>query len=75
MQKNFDNFSMQEALRLAKSDAGQQLLALLKQQNSDTLRQASDQAASGNYDQASKTLSAFLASPEAQALIKQLGGK
>ena len=29
MQKNSDNFSMQDALRLAKSDAGQQLFAML----------------------------------------------
>lgn len=75
MQKNFDNFSMQEALRLAKSDAGQQLLALLQQKNGSELQQAMDQAAAGDYEKVSKTLSAFLASPEAQALMKQLGGK
>lgn len=75
MQKNFDNFSMQEALRLAKSDAGQQLLAMLKAQNSDSLQKATDQAASGDYEAVTRTLSKFLASPEAQALMKQLEGK
>ncbi|MBQ9837918.1 MAG: hypothetical protein IJO56_00265 [Oscillospiraceae bacterium] len=75
MQKNFNDFSMQEALRLAKTDAGQQLLALMQQQNGDQLKQAMDHAAAGNYRQASDALSALLASPQAQALIKQLGGK
>jgi len=41
MQKNSQNFSMQEALRLANSDAGQQLLALLKQSGGEQLQQAS----------------------------------
>ena len=44
MQKNSDNFSMQEALRLAGSDAGQQLLALLRQSNGTQLQQAMEQA-------------------------------
>ena len=74
MQKNSENFSMQEALRLAKSDAGQQLLAHLHRTDGDRLQQAMDQAAAGNYEQVMLTLSSLLASDEVKALIKQLEG-
>ena len=74
MQKNSQDFSMQEALRLAKSPAGQQLLAMIRQADQSTMQQAMDQAAAGNYQQAKQTLSTILSSPEAQALLKQLGG-
>lgn len=73
MQKNSGNFSMQEALRLANSDAGQRLLAILKQSDSTQMHQAMDQVSAGNYDDAQKTLSSLLNSPEIQALLKELG--
>jgi hypothetical protein len=74
MQKNSDNFSMQDALRLAKSDAGQQLFAMLRSKDSDTLNKAMEQAESGNYEQVKKTLSSLLDSPELRAMLEQLGG-
>ncbi len=74
MQKNSQNFSIQEALRLANSDAGQQLLAILKQNDPAQLQKALSQAASGQQQELSNTLSQLLKSPEAQALLKQLGG-
>ena len=74
MQKNSQNFSMQEALRLAKSDAGQQLLAHLQRTDGHRLQQAMDQAAAGNYDQVKQTLSSLLASEDVKALLKQLEG-
>ncbi len=73
MQKKSDNFSMQEAMRLAKSDAGQQLMALLQAQNADALSTAMKQAGSGDYTQLKQTLAPLLASPEAQKLLNQLG--
>ena len=73
MKKNSDNFSMQEALRLAQSDTGQQLLALLRAQDGGTLRQAMDQAQAGDYQNMMSTMSALLATPEAKALLEQLG--
>ena len=73
MQKNSQDFSMQEALRLAKTPAGQQLLAMLQQTDKKTLQQAMQQATSGNYREASKSLSALLSTPEAQNLMKELG--
>ncbi len=75
MQKNSQDFSMDEIMRMAKSPAGQQLIALLKQKDTGALEQAVSQAKSGDYSQASKTLSAMLSSPEAQKLMKELGGK
>lgn len=74
MEQKFDDFSMQEAMRVAKSPAGQRLIALLQQSNAPQLRQAMDQASAGNYDQAQKSLSGLLASPEVQALLKQIRG-
>lgn len=75
MQKNSQDFSMQEALRLAKSPAGQQLLALLRDTDADALNTAASQAGAGNVEQAMKTLSSLLSSPEAKDLMQQLGGK
>ena len=73
MQKNSQDFSMQEALRLAKSPAGQQLLAMLQQADAGKIQQVMDQAAAGDYNQAKDTISALLSSPEAKALLEQLG--
>lgn len=75
MQKKNQDFSMEEVMRLAKSPAGQQLLAMLKQGDSAKLEQAVTQAKTGDYSQASRTLSAMLSSPEAQKLLKELEGK
>ena len=74
MQKNSQDFSIQDAMRLAKSDAGQRLLAILKQSDSAQLQQAMAQATAGNYDSAQKTLSSLLASQEVKDLLKELGG-
>ena len=73
MQKNSDNLSMQEALRLAKSETGQQLFAALRNQNSAAMDQAMAQAAAGNYGQVKDTLSSLLSSPEIKSLLEQIG--
>ena len=75
MEKKNQNFSTEDVMRLAKSPAGQQLLAMLRQSDSQKLEQAVSQAKSGDYTQAGQTLQAMLSSPEAQKLIKELGGK
>lgn len=75
MQKKNQDFSMEDIMRLAKSPAGQQLMAMLKQGDNVKLEQAVTQAKTGDYAQASQTLSAMLSSPEAQKLLKELGGK
>ena len=72
MSHNFDHLSMEDAKRLAQSDAGQKLISLLQSQNPQQLNAAMNQASSGDYEQLKKTLGAFMSSPEAQALLKQL---
>ena len=73
MEKKIQDFSMDEVMRLAKSPAGKQLIAMLQQQNNGQLQQAMTQAKSGDYANASKTVSDMLSSPEAQKLLKQMG--
>ncbi len=74
--ENFSqNFSKEDIMRLAKSPAGQQLIAMLQQADSKKLDQVVSQAKTGDYAQAGQTLSAMLSSPEAQRLMKELGGK
>ncbi len=75
MEKKNQDFSMEEVMRLAKSPAGKQLMAMLQQGDSAQLQQAVTQAKTGDYTQASRTLSDMLSSPEAQKLLKELGGK
>ena len=75
MEKKSQDFSMQEALRLAKSPAGQQLLAMLRQADSGQLQQAIHQANAGEYDRAQQTLQALLDDPQIHSLLQQLGGK
>ena len=73
-EKNQD-FSMADVMRLAKSPAGQQLIALLQQKDAKKLEQAANLAKTGDYSQAGQTISAMLSSEEAQKLLKELGGK
>lgn len=70
MEKKSQNFSMEDAMRLARSPGAQQLFSLLQAKNPDAMAQA----ASGNYDKLQQDLSAMLADPEIRALLRQLGG-
>ena len=72
MQKKSDDFSLQEAMRLANSPAGQQLIAMLRRQNPEQMQQVMNQAASGKYDQAQSTIQSLLRDPQIQALLRQL---
>ena len=72
MAQNNHHFSMEEAKRLAQTDAGQKLISMLQAQNSPQLQAAMQQASTGNYEQLKKTLGTLMASPEARALLKQL---
>lgn len=73
MNKNSDNFSMQEAMRLAQSEAGQQLFALLREQNSSAIDQAMTMAAAGDYTQAKQALASLMSSPQIRAMLEQIG--
>lgn len=74
MQKNFSDFSAQDAMRLAATPAGQQLLTLLRQSSGTDLKKAMENAAAGNMELAMQALSGALADPRIQALLKQMGG-
>ena len=73
MQKNSDNLSLQEALRLAKSETGQQLFAALRAQDGAAVDKAMEQAAAGDYSQIKQTLSSLLSSPQIKAMLEQMG--
>lgn len=66
--------SMEQIMAIAKSPAGQKLIALLQQQGGTDFQQAVQKAAEGDPSQAKQALSSLLASGEAQALLKQLKG-
>lgn len=72
MKKNSGDISMEEAMRLARSDTGQQLFRLLQTQDPTTLDRAMAQAASGDQAQVKQTLSQLLSSPQVRALLEQL---
>ena len=75
MQKKSQDFSMEDIMRVARSPAGQQLLAMLQQNDNSKLEQAVAQAKTGNYAEAGEALRSMLSSPKAQALLKELGDK
>lgn len=74
MQKNSQDFSIQDAVRAAQSEAGQQLLSLLRQSDPQALQRAMQYAAAGDLAKAKSTLDSLMASEEAKKLAKQLGG-
>ena len=74
MQKKSEDFSLEDAQRLAGSPAAQQLLALFRRTDPAALSKAMDQAAAGNYQQAKDAIESLMANEEAKSLLAQLGG-
>lgn len=70
--EGFDEFSLQQAAQMAKSEAGQQLLGLLKRQHGDQLQTAMQQAKAGNFAQVKEMMEAMMASEQAQQLLKKM---
>ena len=56
MKKNSENFSMQEAMRLANTEAGQQFLASLRQADPKLLQSAMAHIRAGDYEAARQLL-------------------
>ena len=75
MQKKSEDFSVQEAMRMAKTPAGQQLIALLQQEKGDKLQDIIRLAQAGNMQAAGNVLQNMLSSPAAQALMEEMEGK
>ena len=65
---------MQEAMKIAATPAGQELIRLLQQNGGDELREAMSKASAGDYTQAKQAINSLLRSPEAKKLLEQLGG-
>jgi len=63
---------LNQIMKIAQSPAGQQLLNMLRNQDSQALQTAAQMAAAGNYHQAKSLLSGMLANPEAKELLRQL---
>jgi hypothetical protein len=74
VRKNSDDFSINDAIKLAQSPAGKQLFAQLQAQNPSILEQAMTQAANGDYEQVKATMANLLKDPAIQALLRQMGG-
>lgn len=74
MQKKSEDFSIDDAARLAKTPAGQQLLAILRNADPNRLQLAADKASAGDYEMASKILQQMLTSAEAEAILRDLRG-
>lgn len=72
MQKKSEDFSVQEAMRLAKTPAGQQLLAMLQQENGAQLQSVMRLAQSGDMAGAGKALQSILSGSSARSLIKEM---
>ena len=68
----FENFDIQQAMRLANSETGRQLLDLLKSTQGQTLQGAMDQAAAGNFDQLKKTVQTLMSNEEARKLVEKM---
>ena len=66
--------AMEDALRMAQSPAGQQLLKLLQQSNGPQLNQAMEKAAAGDYAAAKMLLSNLMQDPQARQLLDRMGG-
>ncbi len=74
MQKKSEDFSLRDAMNMANSPAGKQLLNLLKSMDAAALQKAMDEAAAGNFTKVRESLTPFLEDEKAKSLLKQMGG-
>ena len=74
MEKKSQDFSMEDAMRLARSPAAKQLMDALRAKDPGSVDRAMDHAASGDVAQVRRDLEALLQDPSLRALLKQLGG-
>lgn len=67
------SFSIQEAMRIASTPQGQQLIEALKKNSGNDLENALRKAQTGDYTEARKAITSLMDTPEIKALLKQLG--
>lgn len=65
------DFSMQDAMRLAGTDAGKQLLDTLRSNHAQAMQAAVKNAKSGDMEKTKQALGALLSDPKIQALLKK----
>lgn len=70
MKQNKDNFSTEDIQKLAQSEIGRRLMAMLH--GTSTAEAVQKSAAAGDLQAARQALASFLSDPKAQALLKQL---
>ncbi len=70
-----ENISMEKAMKMAQSDAGQRLFQAMQAQDGPSLNQAMADAQNGDYEKVRQRLSAMLELPEVRALLRQLQGE
>lgn len=69
-----DQDAIREALRMAQTPAGRQLIQMLRSSADPNLQKVISCAAAGDHAAAKQALSAILSNPEAQKLLRQMGG-
>ena len=69
-----ENIPLEDAMRLAATPQGQQLLQQLQMQHGALMQSAIAQAQSGDYEAVRKILTGLLSSPQGRALLDQLKG-
>ena len=74
MQNNFDEFSMQDAMRLAATDTGKALIQMFKQEHADQVDTVMDSMRAGDMEKVKQALAAFMADPRTQAMLSQMEG-
>lgn len=69
--QNMPDFT--DMMRIIQTPEGRKLMAMLQNADANVLHTAMTSAKSGDYNAAKGALSSILSTPEAQALLKQLG--
>ena len=72
MRQNFDPSSVEEAMRMAQTPAGQQFLRALKQSEPGKLNQLMADAAKGDYSGMQKSFMKLMRNPELQELLRKM---
>ena len=70
--ENLDQF-IQDAVRIARTPQGQQLIRTLQEKGGANLQQAVQRSAAGDIGQAKAVLEQLLADPETRKLLEQFG--
>ena len=72
--KDFDSFTVEQAMAFAASPAGKQLITLIQNSSGTDLTKARAYAAAGNMEQAKAELSSLLTDPKIKELLQKFGG-